>query len=385
MANLGVNLAKNIIKYTKNGGRLVSKTSTANTKTAIVETNFGNSVKKIIQDFDDNGKLQCLTITHQDKNGKDLKTLIKTYSRENGQTKIETRNLDSNGAPTGSSSERQIVLNELDGSKSMLRIKFDELSGKATRKEKQAYEHLHNAANKSKNKTLYTEALRLNNGDVLNKKISGNLPNLDEIAKDPYLYIRNYNNKDFAQSASYIAADIQGVPRGKLLLKKLKTCSGYYQPATRKVTIDSSHMKSDIIGTLNHEYRHKYQHAQIRKIFKRLLNIFKSDKKKIIMSDSELKEAKEFFKADVKYIPKEINFKKYYNNFLEVDARKAGEAAKKQYEDYALKLAESFEASNFHDFFDLTPKAISDAILNAIKSCKTVQLGIFDLTKVANM
>lgn len=175
----------------------------------------------------------------------------------------------------------------------------------------------------------------------------------------------------------------QGVNRGKLIDKKLKKSCGYYQSLTRKITIDSSkHIfptKSELVDTLNHEYRHKYQYAQIRKMFGRFLNIFKTDKNKILMTQSELKQAKAFGKANIIYCPPELNYKKYYNNLLEVDARKAGDIAQSAYDNYSYKLAQAFEGEVFGSMFDCH----DSGLLRALEKCKTINVGLFDFGKAA--
>lgn len=382
MANLGINIAKGIIKYTKNGGRLLSKTTTGNIRTTIVETDFGKGLKTITQTFDDEGKLAGMSIRHTRK-GKEVSSLHKLYSKNNGEINVSTSFSD--GLNTTNTKEKQRIITELDGTKSMLRRKVSKTPiTEGIRQEEQAYEYLTNVQNKDLHRTLYTSATRLDNGQLINKTVNGNLPNLDEIAKDPYLHIRNYTDKDFAQSASYIAAENQGVSRGKFIDKKLKTCGGYYNGLTNKIAIDSSQhilkTKSGLVNTLNHEYRHKYQHAQIRKMFERFLNIFRTDRNKIVMTPLELKQAKAFGKADLIYCPMELNYNKYYNNILEVDARKAGLSAEKAYYDYSFKLAETFHSEVFGQLFDCLD---TSGLLRFLKKAKTINLGIFDSTRAA--
>lgn len=381
MTHLGIDLAKGVVKYTKNGARLVSKTATNRTKTAIVETDFGRGLKFIEQHFDDNGKLTSTNILYQ-KDDKEVSFLNRIFSREGGQTNITTTYSDE--LVTTINEEKQRIITEHNGSKSLLRIKLSQSHlDKSSRYEEQAYEYLTNAKNKALKRTLYTTAERLHNGRLINKTVNGNLPNIDEIAKDPYLYIRNYSNEDFTKSASYIAAENQMVNRGDFINKELKdTTMGIYNDSRREVSVDpSKHAnKSILVDTLNHEYRHKYQHEQIRKYFKYLFNFFRSKENKIIMSPVERKQALQFLKGDIFYTQPKKNYKKYLKNILEVDARKAGDIAETEYYNYTSKLAKAFHNEASIDFFGCPDK---NAFQRFISGCKRVKTGIFDSTAIA--
>lgn len=342
-------LPNNIVKYSKKGCRLLSKVHNGNTKTAIIETDFGKSQVEIITNYENNATFKNLTITHRNASGKVIKKLIKSYTAKFRYTEIQTSIFGENKNLISCCTEKQNINSEKDGSISLLRIKFKKHHSKGNRYEEQAYEYLHNAAKHDLNKTLYTTATRLDNGQVINKTINGNLQNLDEIAQDPYLYIRNYSKKEFVQSASYIAAKTQRVGRGKFTDKILKEeRRGYYNQFLKKVVIDSSKLSNeDVVKVLNHEFRHKYQITQISKLWKRFLNIFKSDSKKILMTPSEIKEAKKFLKEFFKYGNPDTQYEKYYNNFLEVDARNSGVNAQGEYNDFTRKLIKTFAAKNF--------------------------------------
>lgn len=330
-------LPQNIVKYTKNGCRLLSQTTVGSTKTTIIETDFGKGIKEVVQTFGYYKEFNNLTITHRDLTGKELQKLV----RKHNYHEIETSIFDGENHLISSSIEQQRIETEKDGSKSLLRIKLKKHLGKGERYEEQSYEDLHNATNKDLNKTLYTTATRLNDGQVINKTISGNLQNLEKIAKDPYLHIRNYTDKEFTQSASYIAAEKQGVKRGRFSDRHLEGYRGAYNCFLKKVSVDSSHPKWDMIHILNHEYRHKYQFNQMNKLF---LNIFKINNKKSSMTPTESKQAKAFLKASFNRKDPDIDFPGYYSNLLEVDANKAGKKAKTEYEDFTKKLAKAFNA-----------------------------------------
>lgn len=345
---------KNIIKYSKNGSRLLSKTQEGNVKRAIIETDFGKGLKEIVHTFAYDGKPQELTITHRDNKGKVLQKLVKSYSDEIGYTEIQTSIFKENKHLVSSCTEKQLLRKDKDGSKSLLRIKLKKHLKKWGRYEEQSYEELHNTANRDSNKTLYTTSTRLNNGELTDKTINGNLQNLEEFANDPYLHIRNYTDKEFAESASYIAAEKQGVNRGTFIDKPLKKCLGYCSRFKKNVVADSSKSpKWDIISILNHEYRHKYQLVQMNKLSKKFLNIFRSKDKKISMTPSESKEAKEFFKAFFEYKDPDSQYEEYYWNFLERDAREAGENAKTEYNGFTKTLVKTFDAKYFLKMFEM--------------------------------
>lgn len=372
-------IVSNVPSYNANGCRLLSKKTSQNKTTTLVETGFGRGSTEIEQYYDDDKKLTRLSIVKKEY-GKTVSKLVKHYIKLSGTTEIYTDVFDGKGKQIESDSEMQKVIEDEDGQKSLVRINLNRNYNEPDTVERQAYEHLHNAKNKALNKTLYTEAIRSSNGRLTDKKVSGNVDNIDTLAKDPYLYIRNYPIEEFVEAASYIGAQKQGVPRGKFVDTKLKdTRYGVYNIWPGKVTIDSQKSyKSELTNTINHEYRHKFQHQLRKQYFARALNFLKKPEDKISMTQQEKKQAREFLKGQLTYCQPEKNYEKYYSSILEVDARKAGEEAAKEFDDASYRLAQAFDASDagkFWRMFTLSPEIVVKQTIDEAPTMSLSELG----------
>ena len=130
-----------------------------------------------------------------------------------------------------------------------------------SKREHQVIEHLYTG---NKRDYIETNAVRLQDGTLIKKGGSGNLPNTRELAEDPYLYIRNYSKQDFVKYAAPYAQREQQVAHRHITTKaepiSRKTTLGYATTGGRVVIDADKHItKMDIVDTLNHEMRHQYQ------------------------------------------------------------------------------------------------------------------------------
>jgi hypothetical protein len=151
--------------------------------------------------------------------------------------------------------------------------------------------------------------------------------------------MRSYSAEDFIKSLIPFAKQQQGIPNRKLRVipTSFISADGASLSGTNIILVDKvGHCKEDLVNTVHHEVRHQYQNEMKSKLgFWRYLFGMKSDK----LSDSANKLAKKFWKADILYCPPEISYNKYYNNALEIDARKGGDSAVSLYTDLTEKLA----------------------------------------------
>ena len=354
MVNI-VKIATNVVpKWTKNGCRLLSKQKldfSSVPKNLIpegavvlegveVETAFGKGLSKVYSFRDNEGKL-LKKVVIKEKECENTVQIIRNYKRDGQVLFTDTKHI-LDGKDTGGLREAFFVKPIQDDVKGMSRIKLEyKLNPDGTRNETQIYENLAPKGYTVENKTLTTTATRLKDGRVINKTINGNSELISQVKEDPYLFIRNYSNEDFVESASLYAQQLQDVVgmKGQLRFKKLKKSYGYYTNRTKNVTIDPSLDKVELVNTLNHEYRHKWQDKIISKYVKSFFNFFRKDNK-IVLQESEKELAPRMLKSYILYCPSEISYKKYYSNFLEQDARTAGTKVANEFKKHSEKLAE---------------------------------------------
>ena len=387
-------LLKNTVKYTKNGCRLLSKESfTVAGKHKIpvgiklknipicdivkVETDFGKTLKTITSYKNAQGKVIHKSIV-ETRNCEEIARTLRDYSYDGAIKVTKTSKFGRGGIHLGESENifsTSFEVGDREISRGVTRIKFDkQLGANGERLEHQLYETL--SPGKGRIRHIETYAKRLNNGVVIDKQLTGSNVNLEQIAQDPYLYIRNYNIEDFTNSARWIAEKSQKVDGlgGQFKLEPMKGKSGYYVNSGSIVAIDAYNpcvTNSSIVDTLNHEFRHKFQHRKGKQFVQRFLNLFRSKDNKVPINTPLSYSIKNTF-ADIIY-PFTTWFQKgYWNNFLEIDARQAGKAGSTIYNAFSENLANIFGGPNriykvHDDWFSL---AIQDAIANH----KTVKL-----------
>lgn len=345
------------IKYTQNGCRLLSKQRYApnimphnlipkgckSLEIVNVETHFGEGLSKVVTFFDENNNMLKKILTKQVNN--EQSKFVREYSRnidELGQNVLFTSSKNyKNEELVNKYKESFFAYTLPDGkTKAMKRtkLKITPNSG-GNRSEWQLYED----RSPFKRDYIETKAIRYKDGHVGNKSISGNISGLEELQKDPYLYIRNYDFEEFARSASWYAQLKQKVlgMSGEFRVAELPDAKkGVYQHGYRRVTVDSDKcgFVNEVVRTINHEYRHKYQHSLMDRL-ESFWNIFKRPEP---LSANEEIFAKKLKRAKVNYCQPEENYEKYYSNFMEVDARKAGDEAALEYQNYSRKLAKIF-------------------------------------------
>lgn len=359
MANLVTPIIKNAVKYTKNGCRLVSKKTfapetishslTPNGCIAVeiieTETHFGNGTATVFSFLGEDGKplRKIITKGHNRK----LKMTTRDYERVptdfvGNDVLFTTTSFTENGALVQKNKESFFAYTTIcDNTKAMKRTKLEmRPNADGSRSEKQIYEDWYPFIRNY----FETTATRLKDGKVINKTISGNIKELEELQKDPYLYIRNYDKVDFTRSASWYAQRKQQVAGmdGYLIIDKIKGSSlGQYTPWRKSVTVDAEKHQylTELVDTINHEYRHKYQHWLIDKLGSPFKRLFLRNK---TLTQDEEKFAMKLQKAEKNYCQPEKDYDKYYSNFMEVDARKAGSEAADEYGVYSRRLAARF-------------------------------------------
>jgi len=397
MVNI-VKIATNVVpKWTKNGCRLLSKQKldfSSLPKNLIperavvlegveVETAFGKGLSKVYSFLDNEGKLLKKVVIKK-KEGENTVKFIRNYERDGQVLFTDTKHI-LDGKVTGGVRESFFVKPIQNDVKGMSRMKLEyKLNPDGTRNETQIYENLAPKGYTLENKTLTTTATRLKDGRVINKTINGNSELISQVKEDPYLFIRNYSNEDFVESASLYAQQLQDVVgmKGQLRFKKLKKCGGYYEKGTKNVTIDLRHDKVDLVNTLNHEYRHKWQYKIISKYVKRFFNFFRKDNK-IVLQESEQELAPRMLKSDILYCPSQVNYKKYYSNFLEQDARAAGAEAKNEFNKYSKKLAQLLGIPKEMTFCSTLNDKLSSFIQNHLQTTDVKVINMSELFAAA--
>ena len=395
-------IVKNGIEYTKKGCRLLSKqrilgaekmrvplsfkpSGVPYTDVVKVETDFGKVVKTITSEMSSEGKLVHRTIT-ETRNGEVVGEIIKDYAYDGAIKTVKTVNKGRGGFLLGESSETVNWLGHNVTDTGIIpivsRVKFDKQFGAGgERLEHQLYETF--AQGQGRTKYLETYAKRLSDGQVVDTRVTGAGVNVQALSSDPYLFIRNYDMKDFANSVRWIAEKNQRVDglAGDFVLAPIKKCNGYYRDINSKVVVDVTsplQTKTDLVDTINHEYRHKFQHKKGSQFIQRFLNLFRSEGNKVRIYKDWGYAIKNKF-SEIIYPFTTFTQKGYWNNFLEVDARKAGKFASDVYKLNSEILAKAFGGPDRMYFVNETTgifnsQALKSVIQDAINNGKVVTM-----------
>ena len=311
-------------------------------KVVEIESISNKDLSKVYSFYDDNNNLLEKVVNKKQEDGK-IVEVIRNYKRE--QEILSTNTIYSLDGKITSGARESFFVQPLqsDAPKSVSRMKFKyEQNLDGSRSETQIYENLAPKDVSVDDKKLITTATRLKDGNIVNTNIEGNSELVDKVKQDPYLFMRNYDTTDFIESASIRAQNSQNVSgiKGGLEIKKIDGTDGRYNPLTKNVIINPEQNKSELIDTLNHEYKHKWQFELMSKYKESFLNFLRKKDNKIILSSNEKKLARKLLFANETYCSAKKNLKRYDANFLEINANEAGENARKEFNEYSKKLAE---------------------------------------------
>lgn len=393
-------IIKNGIKYTKNGCRLLGKERTVlSGKYKIpldcdvsgmfysdivrVETDFGKAIKTITSYKSNEGKILHRTIS-ESRNGEVVGSIMKDYVHDGTMRTVKTIKKGRGDFLISESDEFINCIGRDVSDKGatpiMTKIKFDKhFGGGGERLEHQLYETF--VRGEGRTKHLETYAKRLADGHVVDTRVTGAGVDVATLSSDPYLFIRNYNLDDFANSARWIAEKNQRVEGlgGRFVIKPSK-CDGYYRSIDDLVVVDTGNpfcTKSGLVDTLNHEYRHKFQNKKGSQFIQRFLNLFRSKENKVPIYKDLTYALKNKF-ADVVYPFTTFYKKGYMNNFLEVDARNAGKFASDVYQIASKRLAKVFGGPDKMYF-------VNENVLNGLIDEKVVKSVIQDAISQGNV
>ena len=386
--------------YTSKGYRLLSKSlniPTSNNGTMdIVEiaSEFGKGHTTITSFKDEKGKLVQRTIDKICSKGH-----IHTFSEFEGHVTTQRRKI-SRTSVNGKLTQETITKNVYSPDK----------GGKLDRE----YLTINYSPNKTTNEVQYIEtraphgvhnyvkttASRNSVGEYTHTAIESNtLPQaeLDKYAQTPYVFSKNYSKEDFLKAVAPYAKEKQNVSELgiKIKNKKLKGSTlglSYNRRYKIGVDVEKHTDKADLIDTINHELRHKYQDKLISKyepgFFKEFDGILRTvleslgivkpkPASKVVstLSDENMKLAKIFKDNKQKYIkPSSKNYNDYYNQPVEVDARNAGAKAKDEYKNILDVLADRLGVSNKLNWSQ-EQIAMYEFITNAEKEGNVVKVG----------
>lgn len=386
--------------YTSKGYRLLSKSlniPTSNNGTMdIVEiaSEFGKGHTTITSFKDEKGKLVQRTIDKICSKGH-----IHTFSEFEGNVTTQRRKI-SRTSVNGKLTQETITKNVYSPDK----------GGKLDRE----YLTINYSPNKTTNEVQYfesraphgvhnyvkTTASRNSVGEYTHTAIESNtLPQaeLDKYAQTPYVFSKNYSKEDFLKAVAPYAKEKQNVSELgiKIKNKKLKGSTlglSYNRRYKIGVDVEKHTDKADLIDTINHELRHKYQDKLISKyepgFFKEFDGILRTvleslgivkpkPASKVVstLSDENMKLAKIFKDNKQKYIkPSSKNYNDYYNQPVEVDARNAGAKAKDEYKNILDVLADRLGVSNKLNWSQ-EQIAMYEFITNAEKEGNVVKVG----------
>lgn len=386
--------------YTSKGYRLLSKSlniPTSNNGTMdIVEiaSEFGKGHTTITSFKDEKGKLVQRTIDKICSKGH-----IHTFSEFDGNVTTQRRKISRtsvNGKLTQETITKNVYSPDKGGKLDREHLTINYSPNKTTNEvqyfESRAPHGVHNY--------VKTTASRNSVGEYTHTAIESNtLPQaeLDKYAQTPYVFSKNYSKEDFLKAITPYAKEKQNVSDLgiKIKNKKLKGSTlglSYNRRYKIGVDVEKHTDKADLIDTINHELRHKYQDKLISKyepgFFKEFDGILRTvleslgivkptPASKVVstLSDENMKLAKIFKDNKQKYInPSSKNYNDYYNQPVEVDARNAGEKAKDEYKNILDVLAERLGISSKLNW-NKGQIAMYEIITNAEKEGNVVKVG----------
>lgn len=386
--------------YTSKGYRLLSKSlniPTANNGTMdIVEiaSEFGKGHTTVTSFKDEKGKLVQRTIDKICSKGN-----IHTFSEFEGNVTTQRRKISRtsvNGKLTQETITKNVYSPDKGGKLDREHLTINYSPNKTTNEvqyfESRAPHGVHNY--------VKTTASRNSVGEYTHTAIESNtLPQaeLDKYAQTPYVFSKNYSKEDFLKAVAPYAKEKQNVSDLgiKIKNKKLKGSTlglSYNRRYKIGVDVEKHTDKADLIDTINHELRHKYQDKLISKyepgFFKEFDGILRTvleslgivkpkPASKVVstLSDENMKLAKIFKDNKQKYIkPSSKNYNDYYNQPVEVDARNAGAKAKDEYKNILDVLADRLGVSNKLNWSQ-EQIAMYEFITNAEKEGNVVKVG----------
>lgn len=386
--------------YTSKGYRLLSKSlniPTSNNGTMdIVEiaSEFGKGHTTVTSFKDEKGKLVQRTIDKICSKGH-----IHTFSEFEGNVTTQRRKISRtsvNGKLTQETITKNVYSPDKGGKLDREHLTINYSPNKMTNE----VQYIETRAPHGVHNYVKTTASRNSVGEYTHTAIESNtLPQaeLDKYAHTPYVFSKNYSKEDFLKAVAPYAKEKQNVSELgiKIKNKKLKGSTlglSYNRRYKIGVDVEKHTDKADLIDTINHELRHKYQDKLISKyepgFFKEFDGILRTvleslgivkpkPASKVVstLSDENMKLAKIFKDNKQKYIkPSSKNYNDYYNQPVEVDARNAGAKAKDEYKNILDVLADRLGVSNKLNWSQ-EQIAMYEFITNAEKEGNVVKVG----------
>jgi len=224
---------------------------------------------------------------------------------------------------------------------------------------------------KNKSKKFIATIQRHDDNSVKIKKVQYSGISKDdakEIVQDPYLFARLLPINDFTSAIKPIVYTHQDIERANIKTFKANLGTNYNAPiAQAQLKSDgliqillnrqniSLQSKPTIVQAFNHEAKHCRQFIYIDQLeytqnYPNYSMNFNSRMRQIVygkLDDNQTVEyAKKLEHAAQNYVQPEVDKIQYHNNFLEVEARVAGEKAEAEYAEYAKKMNSKIALSN---------------------------------------
>lgn len=356
MLCMGINISNIAPKaeklFNSKGYRLVSKKFGVKLKQNIlmdvvsIEGDFGKTQKKIITLKDNDGKLLKRYFLKTGEN-KPAEKVVKKYTIDNdsGVRQVISEHFQ-NGKLIKDVKEVFSLKKISEKVNNLFKAKLETTPlSKGIRHERQRFENFNNIGKQNQ----YIETTAINNHGLLkNKTIEGNIPNLKEFQTDPYIFRVNYTNRDFTQSVVPKAIKEQGISDVKFDIYDVSMKDDLGLSKRNKVLIDSEKHdnKLELLDTIYHEFRHKYQTKIDGKIYYKVGPYYFGKRKNCKLPQEQIKYGEKVHEAATHYVQPSTDVDAYYNNFLEKDARQSGEKARNILKNTYKKLMSSFSNSN---------------------------------------
>jgi len=385
-------------------GNITLPEGTKSCSFAKIETNYGKGMTKVFSFFDKDGRL----IERYIDKTKGKNYFERTYSKYKGQfdwgfgrTKESVKTVNDVQVQNVNSTS---FYDKMPGFLYREKLVRDINPHLGTTVETQTFENL--AAH---GRQQYMMTIANKKGDkIINRHILSNFISegeLGEIQKFPYLYYLNYTDEEFVKAIAPYAAKLQKVEnRGvKLDIKELSgETLGLSYDRAKKVAVDvtKGSSKGRLVNTTNHEMRHQYQHQLVDQYenenqsladkiaasieqkrqelklrwFEQVLNKLNPPPKPPLsapkpLSEKEKEYARKCTKDFKNYVTPEENFDDYYRQFVEEDARLAGQIAQDEFQLGIKKIDSVFTRAQL-DLLNWTKqqKDTANALYNKINS-----------------
>ena len=188
-------------------------------------------------------------------------------------------------------------------------------------------------------------------------------PELKELGEHPYFLAYTSPNSKFARRIAHAIKEESDLyflnPEIKIYKKPGKKCGfyrsgGFASEDTVNINISTKKGLLDDRGRITSTAGHEFEHVkwEEKSVAYQTDDIFNSFGETPTYTLDEIPDIKKYIEARENYTPPEVDFKKYYENFTEVTARKGGARAYEKFLNLQNQMNEAFPAKHSFQFYN---------------------------------